>query len=151
MCGIAGITGLIPSEPEALGRMLHALSHRGPDDEGRYADAMTALGHRRLSIIDLGTGHQPLHDVRKSLWLIANGEIYNYRELHKDLEGRGHQFLTQSDCEVILHLYREYGADCLAHLRGMFSFALWDAERKQLLCARDHLGQQPLYYAVRGG
>lgn len=151
MCGIAGITGLIQSEPEALGRMLRALSHRGPDDEGRYADEMTALGHRRLSIIDLGTGHQPLHDVRKSLWLVANGEIYNYRELRKDLEGRGHQFLTQSDCEVILHLYREYGADCLGYLRGMFSFALWDTEKKQLLCARDHLGQKPFYYAERGG
>jgi asparagine synthase (glutamine-hydrolysing) len=151
MCGIAGITGLIQSEPEALGRMLRALSHRGPDDEGRYADALTALGHRRLSIIDLGTGHQPLHDARKSLWLVANGEIYNYRELRKDLEGRGHQFLTQSDCEVIIHLYREYGADCLKHLRGMFSFALWDAERKQLLCARDHLGQKPFYYAEKDG
>ena len=151
MCGIAGITGLIQSEPEALGRMLSALSHRGPDDEGRYADAMTALGHRRLSIIDLGTGHQPLHDVRKVLWLVANGEIYNYRELRKDLEGRGHQFLTQSDCEVILHLYREYGTDCLRHLRGMFSFALWDTEKKQLLCARDHLGQKPFYYAESGG
>ena len=151
MCGIAGITGPIQSDAEALGRMMSALSHRGPDDEGRYADAMTALGHRRLSIIDLGTGHQPLHDVRKSLWLVANGEIYNYRELRKDLEGRGHQFLTQSDCEVIIHLYRQYGTDCLLHLRGMFAFALWDAERKQLLCARDHLGQKPFYYAEKGG
>jgi len=151
MCGIAGIAGLIQSEPDALKRMLDALSHRGPDDEGRYSDSMTALGHRRLSIIDLGTGHQPLHDVRKVLWLVANGEIYNYRELRKDLEGRGHQFLTQSDCEVIIHLYREYGEECLQHLRGMFSFALWDTERKQLLCARDHLGQKPFYFAEKDG
>jgi asparagine synthase (glutamine-hydrolysing) len=151
MCGIAGITGRVQSEPEALQRMLNALSHRGPDDEGRYADSMTALGHRRLSIIDLGTGHQPLHDARKVLWLVANGEIYNYRELRKDLERRGHQFLTQSDCEVIIHLYREYGEECLQHLRGMFAFALWDTEKKQLLCARDHLGQKPFYYAEKDG
>src|ERR1700734_3665956 len=145
MGGIAGIVGREAEQPDVLGRMLGALTHRGPDDEGRYVDANVGLGHRRLSIIVLGTGHQPLHDASKTLWLIANGEIYNYRELRRDLEARGHQFLTPSDCEVILHLYREYGTDCLRHLRGMFSFALWDTEKRHLLCARDHLGQKPFY------
>jgi asparagine synthase (glutamine-hydrolysing) len=151
MCGITGIVGPAATDAIALGRMLAALSHRGPDDEGRYVDDLAALGHRRLSIIDLGTGHQPLHDADKGLWLVANGEIYNYVGLRKDLEARGHQFLTNSDCEVILHLYREYGEGCLQHLRGMFAFALWDKEKGQLLAARDHLGQKPLYFAEQDG
>lgn len=151
MCGLAGIVGSKANNPELLSRMLTALAHRGPDDEGRYAGDLAALGHRRLSIIDLGTGHQPLHDARKVLWLVANGEIYNYIELRKDLEARGHQFLTNSDCEVILHLYREYGEQCLQHLRGMFAFALWDTEKRQLLAARDHLGQKPFLYAEQSG
>src|SRR5580658_1806855 len=99
MCGIAGIVGPAATDPIALDRMLAALSHRGPDDEGRYVDDFAALGHRRLSIIDLGTGHQPLHDADNALWLVANGEIYNYVQLRKDLETRGHRFLTNSDCE----------------------------------------------------
>jgi asparagine synthase (glutamine-hydrolysing) len=151
MCGIAGVVGPPQRVATALDRLLPALAHRGPDDEGRYIDECAALGQRRLSIIDLATGHQPLHDARKTLWLIANGEIYNYRELRSDLEARGHQFLTQSDCEVILHLYREYGDDCVHHLRGMFAFALWDTERRRLLAARDHLGQKPFFYCNRSG
>jgi asparagine synthase (glutamine-hydrolysing) len=151
MCGIAGIVGPAATDPIALDRILAALSHRGPDDEGRYADDFAALGHRRLSIIDLGTGHQPLHDADNALWLVANGEIYNYVQLRKDLETRGHRFLTNSDCEVILHLYREYGESCLQYLRGMFAFALWDKEKKQLLAARDHLGQKPFYFAELDG
>jgi len=151
MCGLAGILGRGAEQPEALGRMLAALTHRGPDDEGRYVGESVTLGHRRLSIIDLGTGHQPLHDAGKTLWLVANGEIYNYRELRRDLEARGHQFLTHSDCEVILYLYREYGEGCLTHLRGMFAFALWDTEKQELFAARDHLGQKPFYYAERSG
>jgi asparagine synthase (glutamine-hydrolysing) len=151
MCGIVGIVGASAISPESLGRMLEALAYRGPDDEGRYADEFAALGHRRLSIIDLSTGHQPLHDAKRTLWLVANGEIYNYLELRKDLEKRGHQFLTNSDCEVILHLYREYAEGCLQHLRGMFAFALWDTEKKQLFAARDHLGQKPFFYAEQGG
>ncbi|HWW20267.1 MAG TPA: asparagine synthase (glutamine-hydrolyzing) [Steroidobacteraceae bacterium] len=151
MCGIAGIVGPGFCNPENLGRMLAAISHRGPDDEGTYLDDHAALGHRRLSIIDLSSGHQPLRDIRGSLWLIANGEIYNYRELRRDLEQRGHQFITNSDCETILHLYREYGERCLEHLRGMFAFALWDKEKRQLLIARDHLGQKPMFYAEQNG
>ncbi|HEV7985107.1 MAG TPA: asparagine synthase (glutamine-hydrolyzing) [Steroidobacteraceae bacterium] len=151
MCGIVGIVGAGAADPQALGRMLDALAYRGPDDEGRFVGEGAALGHRRLSIIDLSTGHQPLHDARKSLWLVANGEIYNYKELRQELQTRGHQFLTNSDCEVILHLYREYGEDCLKYLRGMFAFALWDTEKQQLFAARDHLGQKPFFYAEQNG
>src|SRR5476649_59670 len=146
MCGVAGIVSVRRDGTAALDRMLPVIAHRGPDDEGRYLGAGVALGHRRLSIIDLGSGHQPLHDASRTLWLVANGEIYNYIELRRDLEARGHQFLTGSDCEVILHLYREYGEDCLAYLRGMYAFALWDTQKCQLFIARDHLGQKPLFY-----
>jgi asparagine synthase (glutamine-hydrolysing) len=151
MCGLAGLVSASLDGAGALDRMLPAIAHRGPDDEGRHIERGVALGHRRLSIIDLGTGHQPLHDASRTLWLIANGEIYNYVELRKDLEARGHEFLTHSDCETILHLYREYGEDCVKHLRGMFAFALWDSRKQQLLAARDHLGQKPLFYADEDG
>jgi asparagine synthase (glutamine-hydrolysing) len=151
MCGIAGVVGIMRNNPDALDRLLPALSHRGPDDEGRYMHEFVALGQRRLSIIDLAGGHQPLSNASGTLWLVANGEIYNYRDLRTALEARGHQFLTGSDCEVILHLYREYGEKCLPHLRGMFAFALWDTEREQLFAARDHLGQKPFFYSDQGG
>ena len=151
MCGIAGVVGPLRGRPDPLDRLLPALAHRGPDDEGRYADDFAALGQRRLSIIDLATGHQPLRNAAGTLWLIANGEIYNYRELREDLQARGHRFLTNSDCEVILHLYREYGTQCLDRLRGMYAFALWDTEKKQLFAARDHLGQKPFFYSMQGG
>jgi asparagine synthase (glutamine-hydrolysing) len=151
MCGIAGVVGSLRGRPDALDRLLPALAHRGPDDEGRYADDFAALGQRRLSIIDLATGHQPLRNAEGTLWLIANGEIYNYRELREDLQDRGHRFLTNSDCEVILHLYREYGTKCLERLRGMYAFALWDTEKKRLFAARDHLGQKPFFYSLQGG
>jgi asparagine synthase (glutamine-hydrolysing) len=151
MCGIAGVVGSLQGRPDALDRLLPALAHRGPDDEGRYADDFAALGQRRLSIIDLATGHQPLRNAEGTLWLIANGEIYNYRELREDLQDRGHRFLTNSDCEVILHLYREYGTKCLDRLRGMYAFALWDTEKRQLFAARDHLGQKPFFYSLQGG
>src|SRR5450631_289999 len=151
MCGIAGLVGSIERHPAAMDRLLDALAHRGPDDVGRYVDNFAALGQRRLSIIDLAGGHQPLHNAEKTLWLVANGEIYNYRELRTDLEARGHQFLTQSDCETILHLYAEYGEDCVSHLRGMFAFAIWDTEKKVLFAARDHLGQKPFFYSNHDG
>jgi asparagine synthase (glutamine-hydrolysing) len=128
-------------------RMLGALSHRGPDGEGVEEDANAILGHRRLSIIDLEGGRQPLTNADRSIWLVCNGEIYNYRELRADLESHGHRFLTHSDCEVIIGLYERYGDRVLDHLRGMFSFGLWDARRRRLLLARDHLGQKPMYYA----
>jgi asparagine synthase (glutamine-hydrolysing) len=147
MCGIAGIVGPTRELGEAMQRMLAALRHRGPDGEGVEQDANAILGHRRLSIIDLAGGRQPLTNADKSIWLVCNGEIYNYRVLRADLEKRGYRFLTHSDCEVIIALYEHHGDRLLEHLRGMFSFGLWDARRRRLLLARDHLGQKPLYYA----
>jgi asparagine synthase (glutamine-hydrolysing) len=147
MCGIAGIVGAREEPREAMQRMLKALSHRGPDGEGIEQDVNAILGHRRLSIIDLEGGRQPLVSADRSIWLVCNGEIYNYRELRADLESRGYQFQTHSDCEVIIGLYERYGERLLEHLRGMFSFGLWDANRRRLLLARDHLGQKPMYYA----
>jgi asparagine synthase (glutamine-hydrolysing) len=128
-------------------RMLDSLVHRGPDDEGTEHDSSAILGHRRLSIIDLEGGRQPLTNADRSIWLVCNGEIYNYQELRDSLEADGYRFLTRSDCEVIIPLYERYGDRLLEHLRGMFSFALWDTRRRRLLAARDHLGQKPFYYA----
>jgi asparagine synthase (glutamine-hydrolysing) len=119
--------------------------HRGPDDEGRHIDGPLALGMRRLSIIDLAGGHQPLSNEDGSLWLIANAEIYNYRELRQELSARGHTFKTGSDCETLLHLYEMYGDDFARHLNGMYAFALWDSRRRRLLLGRDRLGVKPLY------
>jgi asparagine synthase (glutamine-hydrolysing) len=146
MCGIAGIVSTHPDRDAALKRMLHVLEHRGPDGEGTYSDAHAALGHRRLAIIDLAGGQQPLHNADRSVWLVCNGEIYNYRELRRQLALDGHQFVTHSDCEVIIGLYERHGDRLVEHLRGMFSFVLWDTRRRRLLAARDHLGQKPLYY-----
>ncbi|MGH8175745.1 MAG: asparagine synthase (glutamine-hydrolyzing), partial [Steroidobacter sp.] len=147
MCGIAGIISCEPSREAALARMLRALAHRGPDGEGVYEDAYAALGHRRLSIIDLAGGRQPLRNADGSIQLICNGEIYNYQELRRDLTRDGYEFLTNSDCEVIIALYEQYGEKLLDRLRGMFAFALWDAPRRRLIAARDHLGQKPFYYS----
>jgi asparagine synthase (glutamine-hydrolysing) len=126
--------------------MLDALAHRGPDGEGIYHDELVTLGHRRLSIIDLAGGQQPLHNADRSILLVCNGEIYNYRELRRELERDGYAFLTHSDCEVIIALYERHGDRLLGRLRGMFAFVLWDVKRRRLLAARDHLGQKPLYY-----
>jgi asparagine synthase (glutamine-hydrolysing) len=147
MCGIAGIVGETSSLLPGMQAMMHALRHRGPDGEGMQSNADAILGHRRLSIIDLEGGRQPLTSADGTLWLVCNGEIYNYKELRADLEARGHRFLTHSDCEVIIGLYREYGDNLVEHLRGMFAFGLWDTRKRRLLLARDHLGQKPLYYA----
>src|SRR5262245_21033347 len=146
MCGIAGIINADPARDAAMRRMLDPLRHRGPDGEGIYHDELATLGHRRLSIIDLAGGQQPLRNADRSLLLVCNGEIYNYRELRAQLERDGYRFLTHSDCEVIIALYERYGAGLLSHLRGMFAFALWDVKRQRLFAARDHLGQKPLYY-----
>src|SRR6266852_4461953 len=132
-------------------RMCQTIVHRGPDDEGVYASGPVGLGMRRLSIIDLAGGHQPIHNEDRSVWVVFNGEIYNFTELRQELEGRGHQFYTHSDTEVIVHLYEEMGADCVKKLRGMFAIALYDESRKSLLLARDRLGKKPLYYALREG
>src|SRR5262245_28468023 len=147
MCGIAGIINADPARDVAMRRMLDALRHRGPDGEGIYHDELATLGHRRLSIIDLAGGQQPLRNAARSIVLVCNGEIYNYRELRRELERDGHVFLTHSDCEVIIGLYERYGDRLLDRLRGMFGFVLWDAKRRRLLAARDHLGQKPLYYS----
>jgi asparagine synthase (glutamine-hydrolysing) len=147
MCGIAGIVSHEPATRHAaMERMLAALQHRGPDGEGTYHDELATLGHRRLSIIDLDGGKQPLCNADRSIWLVCNGEIYNYRELRRELALDGYRFLTNSDCEVLIALYERHGARLLDHLRGMFAFALWDVRRRRLLAARDHLGQKPLYY-----
>jgi asparagine synthase (glutamine-hydrolysing) len=126
--------------------MADAIQHRGPDDEGYYHSGPLGFGFRRLSIIDLHTGHQPISNENNTVWIVFNGEIYNYRELRLDLQNRGHEFKTQTDTEVIVHLYEEWGEQCIEKLRGMFAFAIWDENRKQLLLARDRVGIKPLYY-----
>ena len=154
MCGIAGIISKEPVQPEHAGqveRMNKAMLHRGPDGAGEFSSRHVALAHRRLSIIDLSHGQQPLYNEDSSLVLIANGEIYNFIELRSQLQARGHKFKTGSDCEVILHLYEEKGLDCVQQLRGMFAFALWDTQRQRLFLARDRMGEKPLYLCEREG
>jgi asparagine synthase (glutamine-hydrolysing) len=126
--------------------MSDEMIHRGPDDAGIYSDPFAALGHRRLSIIDLSTGKQPISNENKTVWIVFNGEIYNYAELRARLIARGHQFATSTDTEVIVHLYEEYGDECVSHLQGMFAFAIWDSNRRRLLVARDRVGIKPLYF-----
>jgi asparagine synthase (glutamine-hydrolysing) len=153
MCGIAGIVSLEERAIAAdeLHAMCAAMVRRGPDDEGLYLGDGAGLAMRRLSIIDLETGHQPVCNEDASVWVVLNGEIYNYRELRADLERRGHRFATSTDTEVIVHSYEERGEACVEALRGMFGFALWDEERRRLLVARDRLGIKPLYYGIVGG
>jgi asparagine synthase (glutamine-hydrolysing) len=154
MCGICGVVQLDPEKPVArdlLTAMTAALSHRGPDGEGLYLAGPAGFGHRRLAIIDLDTGRQPLSNEDRTLWLTYNGELYNFRELRARLERAGHRFATRSDTEVIVHAYEEYGEQCLEELNGMFAFALWDARRQKLLLARDRMGIKPLYYAALPG
>ncbi len=155
MCGICGIVGPDPIDREALARMTRVLRHRGPDDEGFYVteyedDVAVGLGFRRLSIIDLETGNQPIANESGSVQLVFNGEIYNFRELRKELEGRGHRFATNADTEVLVHLYEDLGARCVERINGMFAFALWDEARRELVLARDRFGKKPLYYAELG-
>jgi asparagine synthase (glutamine-hydrolysing) len=149
MCGIAGVIGREEEivSAEEVRRMTQTIVHRGPDEEGAYVTRNIGLGMRRLSIIDLSGGQQPIHNEDRSVWVVFNGEIYNFPELRTQLENRGHQFYTHSDTEVIVHLYEEMGADCVKMLRGMFAIALYDSNRKTLLLARDRLGKKPLYYA----
>ena len=151
MCGIAGKLafhpGATPSQ-ELITRMCDAIAHRGPNDAGYYLNGPIALGHRRLSIIDLASGHQPLSNEDDTVWVVFNGEIYNFVELREGLEAKGHRFRTTSDTEVIVHLYEEQGEDFVESLRGMFSIALWDVSKRRLLLVRDRLGKKPLYYAV---
>ncbi|MCR8845196.1 asparagine synthase (glutamine-hydrolyzing) [Paenibacillus sp. SC116] len=148
MCGIAGLlqlNGQLPSE-HMIRDMMAVIHHRGPDDGKLWVGDRVGLGFRRLSIIDVAEGAQPLSNEDDSIWLIFNGEIYNYMELREDLIARGHQFKTHTDTEVIVHLYEEYGEDCVHHLRGMFGIAIWDRNKQQLFIARDHFGIKPVYY-----
>ena len=153
MCGIAGVVGRRGDAIDAadVHRMCQTIVHRGPDDEGIYARGPVGLGMRRLSIIDLAGGKQPIHNEDRSVWVVFNGEIYNFPELRGELQGRGHQFYTHSDTEVIVHLYEEMGADCVKKLRGMFAIALYDEKKHSLLLARDRLGKKPLHYALHQG
>src|SRR6266566_3139078 len=154
MCGICGIYNAQNGKSvsgEILERMTNSISHRGPDDSGVYLDGPVGLGFARLSIIDLSGGHQPMSNETGDVWLVFNGEIWNYKELRKELIEKGHQFRTNSDTETIVHAYEEYGVDCVARLHGMFGFAIWDATRKRLLLARDRAGKKPLYYTRVNG
>jgi len=160
MCGIAGFAGNwtprgdgpVARRPEDIVRdMCSVMRHRGPDDEGFYVDSSAALGMRRLSIIDLSTGHQPMHNEDRSVWVVFNGEIYNYQPLRDELEQAGHRFYTSSDTETIVHAYEQWGAASIGRLRGMFGIALWDARERRLLLARDRAGIKPLYYTEQPG
>ncbi|MEO7963139.1 MAG: asparagine synthase (glutamine-hydrolyzing), partial [Gemmatimonadaceae bacterium] len=152
MCGIAGIVSSNRSatpDTEALGAMLESIAHRGPDGDGIHVDGPCALGHKRLAIIDLETGRQPMSNEDGTIWISFNGEIYNYVELRREL-ARHHQFRTHSDTEVIIHLYEELGERCLERLNGMFSFAIWDSRQQRLFAARDRIGIKPFYWAMAG-
>src|SRR5437764_1167787 len=149
MCGIAGLisAGPRPDTAELVRRMTAALAHRGPDGEGCWMDDQAALGHRRLAIIDVAGGAQPLVNETGSVRVVCNGEIYNYRQLRSELEARGHRFQTASDCETIVHLYEDEGPDAIARLHGMFALAIWDRAARRLVLARDRIGIKPLFYA----
>jgi asparagine synthase (glutamine-hydrolysing) len=153
VCGIAGVLHFDGSKPElrTLRRMLWPIRHRGPDASGVYVDGPVGLGHVRLSIIDLAGGRQPMANEDRSLWVTFNGEIFNYVELREPLLRRGHRFATQSDTEVILHLYEEFGEDCVGHFNGQWALAVWDKRRRRLFLSRDRLGIRPLFYTIARG
>ena len=154
MCGICGQFNFArnePVEPETIRRMTGTIVHRGPDDEGYFISSPIGLGFRRLSIIDLSGGHQPMSDAEETVWVIFNGEIYNYRELRPELRSRGHEFRTNSDTEVIIHGYKEWGAEVLNHLNGMFGLAIWDVKKQRLVVARDAMGIKLIYYRITSG
>src|SRR3954470_8549585 len=159
MCGIAGfVESPASTSPFTLDesrplvhRMCDVIRHRGPDDEGIWVDEGVALGMRRLSIIDLSTGHQPIHNEDRTVWIVFNGEIYNFRELRVELESAGHRFYTATDTEAIVHAYEQWGADAIARLRGMFGLAIWNTTTKTRLVARARIAIKPLYYAEVNG
>ncbi|MEU3917595.1 asparagine synthase (glutamine-hydrolyzing) [Streptomyces sp. NPDC029004] len=150
MCGVAGIVSTSPPDPEQVRAMCRLIAHRGPDGEGYHTDANAALGMRRLAIIDVVGGGQPVYNEDRTVAAVFNGEIYNFVELREQLIARGHRFATDGDTEVLVHLYEEHGEDLVAHLRGMFAFAIWDMSRRRLLLARDRVGKKPLYYRQSG-
>jgi asparagine synthase (glutamine-hydrolysing) len=154
MCGICGVLNLgggRETTREHVEAMARVIFHRGPDDAGYFLNPPIAFGFRRLSIVDLSGGHQPMSNEDGTVWIVFNGEIYNHADLRPDLERRGHRYSTRSDTETIIHLYEEYGDDCVHHLRGMFAFAIWDSRKRRLFCARDRLGIKPFYYALSDG
>ncbi len=154
MCGIAGFVtsdGLRFDDRDRLVRMRDVITHRGPDDAGEYVDGAAGLAHRRLSIVDLALGHQPLSNEDGSVWVVFNGEIYNHAGIRPELEAAGHRYRTRSDTETVVHAYEQWGDACVEHFRGMFAFAIWDASRRRLLLARDRLGIKPLYWTIAGG
>src|SRR5690349_10473452 len=152
MCGINGIafssrSGQLVSRP-VLEAMRDVITHRGPDEEGIFIDGNVGLGHRRLSIVDVAAGHQPMTNEDGTLHITYNGEIYNHTDFRAELEAAGHIYQTRCDTETILHLYEEHGERCVERLRGMFAFAIWDQNKRELFIARDRLGVKPLYYAL---
>jgi asparagine synthase (glutamine-hydrolysing) len=154
MCGITGQFNFArnePVEPETIRQMAESIRHRGPDDEGYFFDGPVGLGFRRLSIIDLAGGHQPMSDAEETVWVIFNGEIYNFKELRAELEQRGHSFRTRSDTEVIIHGYKEWGTEVFNHLNGMFGLAIWDVEKERMVVARDAMGIKLIYYRLQNG
>ena len=152
MCGIAGFVDFLGGtiSPSTAKRMMNRIAHRGPDGHGLHQDGPVVLGHRRLSIIDVAGGHQPMANETESAWITFNGEIFNHADLRPALENAGHRYTTRCDTETILHAYEQYGKDCVKKFRGMFAFAIWDANAQQLFCARDRLGIKPLYYFCDG-
>ena len=153
MCGIAGIVAvdrLDQDAPARAARMRDIITHRGPDEAGLHTDPHAALAHRRLSIVDLSTGQQPLSNEDGSVWVVFNGEIYNHAEIRRELEAHGHRYRTKSDTETIVHAYEQWGDDCVERFRGMFAFAIWDAPKRRLLLVRDRLGIKPLYWTMAG-
>ena len=151
MCGICGFTGNLEHKEDVLTNMMNKIIHRGPDSAGQHVDDGIALGFRRLSIIDLDHGSQPMYNEYNSIVVTFNGEIYNHRELREDLIAKGHVFRNNADTEVLLHAYEEYGEDMLNKLRGMFGFVIWDSNTKTLFGARDYFGIKPFYYALIDG
>ena len=154
MCGIAGIVAtdqLHADERARLNVMRDVITHRGPDDAGTYCDDQAGLVHRRLSIVDLAAGHQPLANEDETIWIAFNGEIYTHEQIRPELEAAGHTYRTRCDTETIVHAYEQWGDSCVEHFRGMFAFAIWDQPRRRLLLARDRMGIKPLYWTVRHG
>src|SRR4029078_6235219 len=160
MCGITGFIDLwstsnardADTRAATLDAMCRVIRHRGPDDQGVMLEHGVALGMRRLSLIDLAGGHQPISNEDNTVTIVFNGEIYKYRELQAELKTRGNQFRTNSDTETVVHAYEEFGTSCVDHLRGMFAFAIWDERKQKLFISRDRVGKKPLYYSItRGG
>ncbi|MDD2377457.1 MAG: asparagine synthetase B, partial [Bacilli bacterium] len=153
MCGIVGFIDKrnTKEKNKIIKEMSKKIIHRGPENEGIYADDTIALGHRRLSIIDVETGNQPIYNEKNDKLIIFNGEVYNFQELKKELKKKKHKFITNTDTEVVLHGYEEYGVNIVKKLRGQFAFVIWDINKKELFGARDHFGMKPFYYANMDG